>query len=147
MTLKGVDSYFKRLDTFRNWNGKVSANLLARAGFYSTGNSDQTVCFVCKQEFSGWNEDEDPWLVHYVKNSDCPYVVLNSKAIQNAKDRVQIKNHLKSSMVEELVQSGKYTAIDVKQALEFYLFEFGIVPQTLNGIIYVTNKYLNIKEF
>ena len=141
-TFTGVGPYFRRLKSFENWIGAISDERLARAGFCATNVSNKTICCVCQTEVSDWKDDDDPWLIHYNQSPSCPFIASNPKAIRNAKDRVQIKNQLKSSTVKELVANGIFTYKDIEEALEYYLIEYSIVPQTLNGIIYVTNKYL-----
>ena len=135
-------AFLDRLNSFKLWKGCVDAEKLARAGLLFTGVKDKTICTVCKHEISDWKEEDDPWLVHYFKNADCPFIVFNSRSIQLAKDKAVIKNHLSSSMVQDLILSGKYSLADIKNALEYYLIEYNIIPQTINGVVYVTDKYL-----
>ena len=87
--------YIQRVNTFKCWKGCVCAEKLARAGLLFTGVDDKTICTVCKHEMSGWTEDHDPWLVHYFKNPDCPFIILNSRCVQRAKNKVKIQNLLK----------------------------------------------------
>jgi len=69
-----------RLESFTNESNydyfKKNKQVLAEAGFYSTGYSDCTVCYYCGGDVQGWLEDDDPWNRHSVWSKLCPYVYL-----------------------------------------------------------------------
>ncbi|XP_062603050.1 uncharacterized protein LOC134264784 isoform X2 [Saccostrea cucullata] len=50
-----------RLASFSNFSSEtVHATRLARGGWYSTGNGDQTVCFSCHKIHDNWVREDDP---------------------------------------------------------------------------------------
>ncbi|KAF9565904.1 hypothetical protein CPC08DRAFT_143832 [Agrocybe pediades] len=51
---------------------RANPETLADAGFYydpSYDDPDNVTCFVCDKELAGWEEDDDPFLIHYSKCS------------------------------------------------------------------------------
>lgn len=66
----------QRLKTFLLWPGwsKASPADLARTGMYFTGKDDQTCCFECGLEVSGWREGQLPSLVHIEKSPYCSMI-------------------------------------------------------------------------
>lgn len=66
----------QRLKTFLLWPSwsKASPADLARTGMYFTGKDDQTRCFECGLEVSGWKEGELPSLVHNEKSPYCSMI-------------------------------------------------------------------------
>lgn len=67
-----------RLGTFKSWTGpqKISVHVLSEAGFFHTGQSDQTVCFSCGGGLKDWVDDDDPWLEHARWFSKCNFLLL-----------------------------------------------------------------------
>ncbi|XP_077191939.1 baculoviral IAP repeat-containing protein 7 isoform X4 [Paroedura picta] len=55
-----------RLVTFNTWPSyaPVSAELLARAGFFYTGDGDYVRCFHCDGALRNWERGDDPWMEH-----------------------------------------------------------------------------------
>ncbi|XP_032074511.1 baculoviral IAP repeat-containing protein 7 [Thamnophis elegans] len=55
-----------RLVSFENWPSysPVSPRLLARAGFFYTGQQDYVRCFYCDGALRNWEEGDDPWIEH-----------------------------------------------------------------------------------
>ncbi|XP_061171199.1 uncharacterized protein LOC133180743 isoform X2 [Saccostrea echinata] len=50
-----------RLASFTNFSSEtVHATRLARSGWYSTGNGDQTTCFSCHRVHENWTRSDDP---------------------------------------------------------------------------------------
>ncbi|NXN91272.1 XIAP ligase, partial [Rhinopomastus cyanomelas] len=68
--------YGRRLQTFVTWIYPVDKELLAEAGFYSTGNGDHVVCFHCGGGLQEWKENEDPWDQHAKWFPGCRFVRL-----------------------------------------------------------------------
>ena len=64
-----------RLLSFKTWPSNANANptLLAKAGFYYSGNSDEVICFVCEGKIRNWQKDANPNLEHIKQYSDCPF--------------------------------------------------------------------------
>lgn len=62
-----------RLLTFRMWpsTSPVSPLLLARNGFYSTENGDQTTCFRCGITKGNWKKGDIPSVEHRNLNRNC----------------------------------------------------------------------------
>ncbi|XP_071444007.1 death-associated inhibitor of apoptosis 1-like isoform X2 [Hetaerina americana] len=67
-----------RLSSYSLWPMamKQRPNDLAEAGFYYTGNGDQTICFHCGGGLKDWAEDDDPWIEHAKWFSRCSFVNL-----------------------------------------------------------------------
>ncbi|XP_071444018.1 death-associated inhibitor of apoptosis 1-like [Hetaerina americana] len=67
-----------RLSSYSLWPVamKQKPNDLAEAGFYYTGNGDQTICFHCGGGLRDWAEDDDPWIEHAKWFSRCSFVNL-----------------------------------------------------------------------
>ncbi|XP_058033946.1 baculoviral IAP repeat-containing protein 7 [Ahaetulla prasina] len=55
-----------RLGSFENWPSysPVSPQLLARAGFFYTGQQDYVRCFYCDGALRNWEQGDDPWIEH-----------------------------------------------------------------------------------
>ncbi|XP_026553153.1 baculoviral IAP repeat-containing protein 7 [Pseudonaja textilis] len=55
-----------RLVSFENWPSysPVSPQLLARAGFFYTGQQDYVRCFYCDGALRNWEQGDDPWIEH-----------------------------------------------------------------------------------
>ncbi|KAL5514163.1 hypothetical protein ACEPAG_2251 [Sanghuangporus baumii] len=51
---------------------------LAEAGFFfkpSKDDPDNVQCFICKKELAGWDEDDNPFEIHYKKCPKCPWAI------------------------------------------------------------------------
>ncbi|OCB91761.1 hypothetical protein A7U60_g961 [Sanghuangporus baumii] len=51
---------------------------LAEAGFFfkpSRDDPDNVQCFICKKELAGWDEDDNPFEIHYKKCPKCPWAI------------------------------------------------------------------------
>lgn len=138
---KSYDLYSERLESFKNWQSNVSPESLAMAGFYLSETGDKTICFSCKEEFENWTVDENPWLVHYTQNNKCPFIIENKSVILEVKNQIIINNHLKGSVVKELVETGEFTLDEIKNTLEYSAEVFNIVPQTIAGIEHMVLLY------
>ncbi|KAM3911879.1 E3 ubiquitin-protein ligase XIAP isoform 1-T2 [Leptodactylus fuscus] len=64
-----------RLESFANWSYATNKELLARAGFYSTGEDDSTRCFYCGGELRDWKAKDDPWEIHARWYPGCRFLV------------------------------------------------------------------------
>jgi len=59
---------------------------MARAGFFSTGIHDITMCYFCGLCLTNWNPIDSPWLEHQLYNPACAHLLLNkSGAWSNVK--------------------------------------------------------------
>lgn len=63
-----------RINSFENWKGAVSAQQLASAGFWFTGDNDVVVCKDCNIQINDWVVGDDPWLEHIKYSHDCDIV-------------------------------------------------------------------------
>ncbi|XP_030622416.1 E3 ubiquitin-protein ligase XIAP [Chanos chanos] len=78
-----------RLESFRDFPRAkdVSAERLARAGFYFTGRSDQVRCFSCQKTVENWNKGDAPARRHHEASPECRYLScthrINSEPISN----------------------------------------------------------------
>ncbi|CAG2242645.1 BIRC2_3 [Mytilus edulis] len=68
---------------------------LAGAGFYSTGNSTETKCFLCEVIYSDWISGDDPMHIHRQISPLCD-VVANG----NRQDTLQLQNKRRQSRME-----------------------------------------------
>lgn len=68
----------KRLESFKDWPLSLAQrpNVLADAGFFYTGKSDQTICFFCGGGLKDWERNDDPWEQHGIWFSKCNYLLL-----------------------------------------------------------------------
>src|SRR5437868_4691451 len=122
-------NYFKRLESFENWTGKVEPELLARAGLYLAGDG-HTTCYSCQEQVVICNETVNPWIVHMTRNPFCPHILINRKSIHN----VEIKDRATSSesmKFYDLTIYDKFSYEDVKDALEHFMQESKYTPSTI----------------
>lgn len=65
-----------RLLTFKNWpkNNILDKEVLAKIGFYFTGNADFTKCYFCKVEIGIWQPEDDPVEEHLRWSFSCPLI-------------------------------------------------------------------------
>ncbi|KAK3780762.1 hypothetical protein RRG08_001868 [Elysia crispata] len=65
-----------RLTTFSTWpdNAALTAERLARAGFFYTGEADCTRCFCCGGGVRNWRLTDNEWLEHARHFPRCQYV-------------------------------------------------------------------------
>lgn len=66
-----------RLRTFAEWpsSAAVSAERIAKAGFYYTGTGQTVQCFACGVSISEWNFEDQAMASHRLANPDCPFVL------------------------------------------------------------------------
>ncbi|KAK0168561.1 hypothetical protein PV327_002347 [Microctonus hyperodae] len=71
-------SYDARLRTFESWPKSMpqTKEQLADAGFYYTGNGDQTLCYHCGGGLKDWEPEDDPWTQHAKWFKKCYYVLM-----------------------------------------------------------------------
>lgn len=69
-------SYDVRLSSFDCWPKSIpqSKERLARAGFFYTGKSDQTICHHCGAGLKDWVLGDDPWIEHAKWKPECFYL-------------------------------------------------------------------------
>ncbi|KAK2849414.1 hypothetical protein Q5P01_009248 [Channa striata] len=66
----------RRLDSFRSCGQglEVSAEKLARAGFYFTGHSDRVRCFSCQETLENWCRGDTPVVRHKEVSPSCMFL-------------------------------------------------------------------------
>ncbi|NWH86703.1 BIR7B protein, partial [Aegithalos caudatus] len=66
-----------RLSTFENWpqNSHMHPELLARAGFFYTGQGDLVRCFYCDGGVRSWAFGDDPWREHAKWYPECEFLL------------------------------------------------------------------------
>ncbi|XP_063408038.1 baculoviral IAP repeat-containing protein 3-like isoform X2 [Mytilus trossulus] len=79
-----------RIYSLRNFprNINISMIRLARAGFYSTGNSTETRCFRCGVTYRNWISGDDPMHIHRHLSPTCD-LVLNGDGRDNVREELQ----------------------------------------------------------
>ncbi|KAI9265232.1 hypothetical protein BDA99DRAFT_559299 [Phascolomyces articulosus] len=73
----------------RKWphKGRLSAETLARSGFYFTpapSRLDSVTCFLCDARLDRWRNDGDPMERHGRMAPDCPWVILSFPHLRHA---------------------------------------------------------------
>ncbi|XP_026102169.1 E3 ubiquitin-protein ligase XIAP-like isoform X2 [Carassius auratus] len=69
-----VETFEGRLESFRDRQHPIDPERLARAGFYSTGEQDQVLCFRCGGGLKTWRPEEDPWEEHARHYPGCSFL-------------------------------------------------------------------------
>ncbi|KAL1262521.1 hypothetical protein QQF64_007786 [Cirrhinus molitorella] len=94
-----VDTFEGRLESFRARQHPIDPERLARAGFYSTGEQDQVLCFRCGGGLKGWRPDEDPWEEHARNYPGCSFVLAEKgeEYISSVQLRYPNRDHSRSS--------------------------------------------------
>ncbi|XP_040260937.1 E3 ubiquitin-protein ligase XIAP [Bufo bufo] len=64
-----------RIESYANWPSAVNKEMLARAGFCSTGERDTTRCFFCGGELKDWTVKDDPWELHARWFPGCRFLI------------------------------------------------------------------------
>ncbi|KAF8589129.1 inhibitor of apoptosis repeat-containing protein [Ramaria rubella] len=86
-SFKKAKKYSRRssIQGSRDWphptNGEFAAcpESLAEAGFYHDPYAlypDNVTCFLCKEEYAEWEEDDDPHEIHIKISPKCPWALL-----------------------------------------------------------------------
>ncbi|KAK7922535.1 hypothetical protein WMY93_009437 [Mugilogobius chulae] len=76
----------------RSRRNQIAADpeVLAKAGFYSTGTGDKVMCFCCGGGLKGWQPGEDPWEEHAKNYPGCRFL-LTAKG-EEFVNNVQLQN-------------------------------------------------------
>lgn len=73
-----MSHFSRRLATFAHCTtiDRYSHEALARAGFFWTGKSDQTLCFCCGGGIANWNDNVNyaPCITHHIWFPRCPFI-------------------------------------------------------------------------
>lgn len=89
-----------RLRSFHQVNMNVSYLRLAAAGFYATGNGDETRCFSCGVTHRKWQPKDNPHNLHSRKSPNCIHVTgtdarnvpLHMPAVSDGSHAPQVRN-------------------------------------------------------
>ncbi|XP_061176119.1 E3 ubiquitin-protein ligase XIAP-like [Saccostrea echinata] len=86
-----------RLSSFANYNSidTPSVLVMAKAGWYATGNGRETKTFCCMISNSAWKKEDDPFHVHKELYYDCAFILgtdLDHVSIQKENPECQRKN-------------------------------------------------------
>ncbi|KAG1962831.1 E3 ubiquitin-protein ligase XIAP [Pimephales promelas] len=121
----GWSSIDHRLNSFQHFPHfeEISAERLARAGFYFTGEADKVCCFSCHATVEDWNRGDTPLKRHQQASPGCKFL--------------SCAHGLRSS---NLVHSPAYD--EVAEARDFLLRTGGVVDQT----IYPTAPHMKSEE-
>ncbi|XP_053130276.1 E3 ubiquitin-protein ligase XIAP isoform X2 [Hemicordylus capensis] len=111
-------NYETRIQTFMTWRYSVSKEQLAQAGFYSTGNGDNVVCFHCGGGLQEWKEGENPWEQHAKWFPGCKYLV--EKKGQDFVNSVHLTQSLQDSTIET---AEKTSSIKDEELLQNHLVQ------------------------
>lgn len=66
--------YENRLKTYNKWPLKfITADKLAKAGFYYTGIKDKVKCLYCSIYLEYWGKNDDPYIKHKLLSPHCQY--------------------------------------------------------------------------
>lgn len=87
-------SYNARLASYDKWpKARSQAEKLATAGFYYSGNNDETLCYYCGGGLKNWEPNNDPWVEHAKWFHYCLYLVLTkgTEFINNVTGTMYIK--------------------------------------------------------
>ncbi|CAH2315385.1 E3 ubiquitin- ligase XIAP [Pelobates cultripes] len=92
----GMNQYKARLDSFAQWVFSTNKEALAKAGFYSIGESDVTKCFCCGGLLKDWKLKEDPWEEHAKWYPGCKFLI--EKKGQHFINTIQLMRPLEKKM-------------------------------------------------
>ncbi|XP_015178414.1 PREDICTED: death-associated inhibitor of apoptosis 2-like isoform X2 [Polistes dominula] len=66
-----------RIASFDTWpKPMISSKKLAEAGFFYTGEEDQTMCFHCGVGLKDWEPNDDPWFEHFKWFPKCHFLLM-----------------------------------------------------------------------
>ena len=101
----------RRLQSFENFLSPVSAIRLAQAGFYCSGQGDETTCFSCGLRYDHWRRSDEPLAVHRLMAPMCPFILgedsrntpihpEDSKSVKVSDDRA--RNNISNTAMNDL---------------------------------------------
>ncbi|EZA50661.1 Apoptosis 1 inhibitor [Ooceraea biroi] len=98
MVYPEYSSYDTRLDSFKSCSNEHRQFLeqLADAGFFYTGNANETRCFYCSLQVRDWYANNDPWKMHASQMSTCPYLLLIKDLCYTERDEKLWQRSLRS---------------------------------------------------
>ncbi|XP_039591508.1 baculoviral IAP repeat-containing protein 7 isoform X2 [Polypterus senegalus] len=105
-----------RLSSYHNWppSASVHPQLLARAGFFYTGHSDNVKCFYCDGGLRNWEEGDDPWREHAKWFPRCEFLlhVRGRDYVSNIQDSYfnATESSLSNNNSSEAIATGEITS-------------------------------------
>lgn len=119
-------SYEARLCTFETWPKAMSQTKeeLAEAGFFYTGNGDQTLCFHCGGGLRDWEPDDDPWEQHAKWFDYCSYLLIT-------KGKDYVNKFVGRTYAKPVnIYNKKYLShLYINEIVQFVYFEYIIVEK------------------
>ncbi|XP_044062011.1 E3 ubiquitin-protein ligase XIAP isoform X2 [Siniperca chuatsi] len=131
-----MGSFEERLGSFAGVQHPIDHERLARAGFYSTGNGDQVLCFRCDGGLKGWQPEEDPWEEHAKHYPGCSFLLaekgqefVSNIQLQDPRRSGATSSHqngfsghrnevLRSAMAQKAISMGLEPSVVEKTTLE-----------------------------
>ncbi|RLU23749.1 hypothetical protein DMN91_003955 [Ooceraea biroi] len=109
MVYPEYSSYDTRLDSFKSCSNEHRQFLeqLADAGFFYTGNANETRCFYCSLQVRDWYANNDPWKMHASQMSTCPYLLLIKDLCYTERDEKLWQRSLADSTMSQALLSKK----------------------------------------
>lgn len=129
-------SFDERLLTYRNWPRKLSPTVLARAGFFYTGEADIVKCFYCRSEWNNWGPMDDPLTDHLRDSPNCVFAVLQKQHIIEER-RIFIKNV--KFLIEEAKLQSRNKEIEHFITMPYKLIFYSTILMFLPVIISILN--------
>ncbi|XP_060086636.1 baculoviral IAP repeat-containing protein 7 isoform X2 [Heteronotia binoei] len=97
-----------RLVTFDTWPSyaQVPPELLARAGFFYTGDGDYVRCFYCDGALRNWERGDDPWMEHARWFPRCKFLLQSRgltfvSSVQESYSNVPVSSEETSNRAEQ----------------------------------------------
>ncbi|KAK3585153.1 hypothetical protein CHS0354_034286 [Potamilus streckersoni] len=86
---------------------KVSPIKLSRAGFYYTGNQDETTCFFCNLKYKNWQSEDSPWEIHQQMSPNCTFLKgSDGRNVAIERDEDDIERHQQNNGESVHVENG-----------------------------------------
>jgi len=77
MLTSPLSNYAARISTYKNWPPSipVTAETLARAGFFYEGMGDRVTCYSCGKSLKSWQPTDNPWHEHKKHSPKCAHLM------------------------------------------------------------------------
>ncbi|XP_065349413.1 E3 ubiquitin-protein ligase XIAP-like isoform X1 [Cloeon dipterum] len=116
-----------RLKSFTNWpaDKKQKPKDLAEAGFFYRGDGDECICFDCGGGLTGWEDKDEPWVMHAKWFSECTYLrKQQSSSFITAVNRV----HKPILSLKDFQEALKRTSEELEQRKKLAELNFNSQP-------------------
>ncbi|KAG2461468.1 BIR7A protein, partial [Polypterus senegalus] len=130
-----------RLSSYHNWppSASVHPQLLARAGFFYTGHSDNVKCFYCDGGLRNWEEGDDPWREHAKWFPRYMMQIMNKiiKSFLDVVGNLDVPLLLQSPVVQAVLQMGfDYSVVESLVKSKYLLT--GLQYNTVSDLVSAT---------